>query len=233
MADPANVWPSPTPPPGSAPQNEDPALAAALTWADTPSRLAAYIIDSILVAFLAGATIGVLGLGVVPAGPATPSQDLDQSGSHLLALVSTLIGAAYFVLSWSGGRRATPGQRVFNIQVGNAFDGRPLTAMQAVKRWVGLGSVLGLFAYLPFAAAYGAVELLQLLWAAALLVSTASSPTKQGFHDRFASSAVVRPAGAGNRLALTCILVFIALCVVAIVGFVALFYVGSQVNVIN
>ena len=229
MTDPAVAWPSPAPPPGSAPQN----ARSALTWADTPSRLAAYILDSILVAFVAGAIIGVLGLGVVPLGSVTPSQDLDQSGTHLLAVVSTLVGAAYFVLWWSGGRRATPGQRVFGIQVGNAFDGRALTAAQAVRRWIGLGSVLGLFAYLPFAAAYGAVTLLQLLWAAALLVSTASSPTKQGLHDRFAGSAVVRPAGAGNRLALTCIVVFIALCVVAVVGFVALFYVGSQVNVIN
>ena len=38
-----------------------------------------------------------------------------------------------------------------------------------------------------------------LAWAVALLVTTVSSPTKQGLHDRFAGSAIVQPTGATGR----------------------------------
>ena len=203
-------------------------VAPGLTWADIPSRFVAYVIDTFLVAFTGGVIIGVLG-----AGSTAPGQiDNDPTGGGLLSIVSTLVGAAYFVLSWSGGRRATLGQRVFRIQVGNAFDGQPLTTTQAFKRWIGLGSVIGLLAVIPSPSLYAAASLAELVWTVVLLISTSTSPTKQGLHDRFANSAVVRPIGASTGLATTCLVIVIGLAVVALLSIIALIFLGGQVSAI-
>src|SRR4029078_10799022 len=81
-------------------------------------------------------------------------------------------------------------------QVGNAFDGRPLTMDQAIRRWLGLGDVITLLGVLPAAAGLG--RLLLFVWAIVLLITTATSPTKQGLHDKLANSAVVRPVSGGD-----------------------------------
>jgi uncharacterized RDD family membrane protein YckC len=172
--------------------------------------------------------IGVFGIGSSVPG----SVDNDPTGGGLLSIVSTLVGAAYFILSWSGGRRATLGQRVFKIQVGNAFDGRPLTSTQAFKRWIGLGSVLGLLAVIPSTSLYGVASLAELVGTVVLLISTSTSPTKQGLHDRFANSAVVRPIGASTGLATTCLVIVIGLLVVAFLSIIALIFLGGQVSAI-
>jgi hypothetical protein len=65
-----------------------------------------------------------------------------------------------------------------------------------------------------------AVGLAQLVWAIVLLISTTTSPTKQGLHDRFANSAVVRPAGAGTGLATTCLVVVIVLLLIGLASIV-------------
>jgi uncharacterized RDD family membrane protein YckC len=203
-------------------------VAPGLTWADIPSRFVAYVIDTFIVAFTGGVIIGVLGVG-----SSVPGQlDSDPTGGGLLSIVSTVVGAAYFILSWSGGRRATLGQRVFRIQVGNAFDGQPLSATQAFKRWIGLGSVLGLLAVIPSVSLYGVASLAELVWTVVLLISTSTSPTKQGLHDRFANSAVVRPIGASTGLATTCLVIVIGLFVIALLSIIALIFLGGQVSAI-
>jgi uncharacterized RDD family membrane protein YckC len=217
-AAPAVAWASPTAQPR--------VVAPGLTWADTASRFVAYVLDSILITFVSGILLTLLGFRQ---GTGTTA---DNQATALLAVLSAALGAAYFILSWSGGRRATPGQRLFNIQVGNAFDGRALTTTQAVKRWLGLGSFLGIFALVPGAAVYGAVNLVQFIWAIVLLISTTTSPTKQGLHDRFANSAVVRPVGASTGLAAACLVLVIALLVLALVSIVALIFLGGQVSAI-
>ena len=135
---PTVAWSSPPPPPDVG--------APGLTWSDTPTRFVAYVIDSFLVGVLAGIVASLLNVGQTVA---TPGQPANVPASPLFYVLSAAIGAAYFILSWSGGRRATLGQRLFNIQVGNAFDGRALTTTQAVKRWIGLGSFLGLLSIVP------------------------------------------------------------------------------------
>jgi hypothetical protein len=77
-----------------------------------------------------------------------------------------------------------------------------------------------------------AVGLAQLVWAIVLLISTTTSPTKQGLHDRFANSAVVRPAGAGTGLATTCLVVVIVLLLIGLASIVALIFLGGQVSAI-
>jgi uncharacterized RDD family membrane protein YckC len=218
---PAVAWTSPAPAPAVG--------APGLTWADTPTRFVAYVIDSILVAFMAGIVVSILGVGLAEtqSGPVTSAQS-----SGLVYVLSAVVGAAYYILSWSGGRRATPAQRLFNIQVGNAFDGRPLTTTQAVKRWVGLGGFLGLLSIVPSDAVLGAVNLVSFVWTIALLISTVTSPTKQGLHDKFANSAVVRPLGAGTSAAMACLVIVIGLLVLGLLSIVALIFLGGQVSAI-
>jgi uncharacterized RDD family membrane protein YckC len=216
---PTVAWNAPAPSPAVG--------APGLTWSDTPSRFVAYVADGFLVALMAAIVASIVGVGI--AGTRSDTAMFSQSNGVFYA-VSALIGAAYYILSWSGGRRGTPGQRMFNIQVGNAFDGRALTTTQAVKRWVGLGGFFGFLAVVPSDTVLGAVYVLEFVWYVVLLITTVTSPTKQGLHDRFANSAVVRPARAGYRAAMACVIIVILLFLLAIVSIVALIFLGGQVS---
>ena len=178
--------PAAAPPPGSpgatvgwepvAPQRE---VAPGLSYADTISRLIAYVIDLILIGIVAGIIAAILGAGEsfssTQFGRFEGGYRLSGPGYTIPVVVLSL---AYFVFFWSGGRRATIGQRIFGIQVGNAFDGHPLSIEQALRRWVGLGLFLALLdLVLPRSSWLG---LVQLVWWIVLLGSTALSPTQAG-----------------------------------------------------
>ena len=196
-------------------------VAPGLVFADTASRLVAFIVDAFIVGLVSAVIGSMLGMG--------QRITADDAFGVLLAdydytIATTVVGLVYFVGFWTGGRRATPGQRAFGLQVGNAFDGRPLTLEQAIRRWLGYGTFLVLFTFDMTIA--GVAGLLQVVWVVALLVSTATSPTKQGLHDRLANTAVVRPAAAGRGAAITCLVLIIAMFVLAIAGFAA--FLGSE-----
>jgi uncharacterized RDD family membrane protein YckC len=198
-------------------------------FSDTPSRFVAYWIDLILVAIATSIVAEPFGWNAVT--PTDPTQPFDMTAASATieyGILAVVIGGLYFVASWSGGRRATLGQRLFNIQVGNAFDGRPLSLEQAIRRWLGLGSFLNLFGFTPALALLSAGLLF--LWNVALLITTATSPTKQGLHDRLANAAVVRPTNAGTGLAYGCLAVLVGLIVIALLAIVALIFLGAQVS---
>jgi uncharacterized RDD family membrane protein YckC len=199
-----------------------------LSFADTVSRVVAYIVDIVILGIIGFTIAAALGLGettVRSSGSNTFTSFYVSTTNPAVSLIYVLLGAAYFILSWSGGRRATIGQRLFNLQVGNAFDGRSLSMNQAVRRWVALGSFLGLLAFIrPIS---GLASLAQLVWLVILLISTATSPTKQGLHDRFAKSAVVKPSGQGTSgIAMACMLVIGLIVVLAIIGIIAAIMLG-------
>ena len=120
--------------------------APGLRFADTTSRFVAYLIDLFILGI-----IGSIIAGVVAGGTrsVTSSGDTASGANAAFYIALTILSFAYFVFFWTGGRRATPGQRVFNLQVGNAFDGAGLTGTQAASRWLALGNVLLLFAIFP------------------------------------------------------------------------------------
>jgi uncharacterized RDD family membrane protein YckC len=216
-------------PPGAAPVE----IAPGLVFASTGSRLVAFIIDSIIVGFVTNIIAGALGWRTL--APTTLANgDIDYSGMFGTVesvILGVVIGGLYFVLSWSGGRRATIGQRIFSIQVGNAFDGAPLTFEQAIRRWLGLGEILGIFVFAPGLAAMASS--LQFVWMIVLLISTATSPTKQGLHDRFADSALVRPTNAGNGFVLGCLAILILLVVISIAGILAFLSSGQVQQILS
>jgi uncharacterized RDD family membrane protein YckC len=205
-------------------------VAPGLVFSDTASRFVAYLIDGLLISILVAILAELFGWGPreVPfaQGAGTFDEVFDVSLEY--AIASVVVGGLYFIASWSGGRRATLGQRLFGIQVGNAFDGKPLRLDQAVRRWLAFGDFAQVFGIVP--AISLAISGLVLLWNVVLLITTATSPTKQGLHDRFANSAVVRPANAGNGLAYGCLAIVVALLVVAIVAIVGLIFLGGQVS---
>jgi uncharacterized RDD family membrane protein YckC len=198
--------------------------APGLVYAGAIPRAAAFIVDTFLVGVVAiFASIPFASRAVDPA------QVDVASGAG--TVITALLEAAYFILFWASSGRATLGMRLFSLQIGRAADGARLEPAQAVVRWLALGSWLVLLGLLsPDLAVIGAI--LQLVWVLALLVSTVSSPTRQGLHDRVAGSAIVRPAGAGDGLAITCLAVVLVLPLLAIIAIVALILLGTQVSTI-
>lgn len=209
-------------------------IAPGLVLSSTLPRFVAYWLDGILLAIVGGVIGGILGaFGWAPsaAAPFDPSVALDYGTLFVVDPVSTALGvvlsAFYFIGSWTGGRRGTPAQRLLKLQVGNAFDGRALSFDQATRRWLGLGEFLILLGLIP---GFGAAIGLSLLWQIVLLITTATSPTKQGLHDRLANSAVVRPIDAGNGVVMACLVILAIIVAISLLSIVALIFLGSQVS---
>jgi uncharacterized RDD family membrane protein YckC len=204
-------------------------VAPGLVFSGTAARFVAYLIDGFLLAIVASVVSAIFGVSTFASRSSVTPGELAQAqfgvNAVIATIVSVVINGAYFIAFWSGGRRATLGQMLLSIQVGNAFDGKPLTTTQAVKRWFALGEFLQAFSFSFGAAA--ALGALGLVWSLVLFITTATSPTKQGLHDRFANSAVVRPIGASNAIVWGCLILFVILPLLAIV---ALIFIGGQIS---
>jgi uncharacterized RDD family membrane protein YckC len=213
--------------------------AAGLRYADVLPRLVAWFIDvlllgiigSIISAFANRMSGGSVDLAALMSGSTNPLQD-DAYGRFLLisflaALLSTLIDLGYFVLLWTSSWRATLGMRLLKLQIGTAADGRTLTGAPAFRRWLAMGSWVSLLGLVPLIG--GLASLAQLAWVLALLVTTASSPTRQGLHDRAAGSAIVQPAsGSGNALVIGCVVIVAVIAVFVLISILALALLGGQ-----
>lgn len=228
--DPSAPAEQPRPAPSAAPASPTPSLLPpGLVFADTYSRIAAYMLDALLLSVAVSIPPAVLGMyDYAYIYPPEPMPRATFIGTTVFGLA---VQAAYFLWFWTGGRRATPGQRVFGLQLGNAFDGRPLTMTQAITRWLAMGWWAGLLLVLPwFAIAVGSYLLVFVGWWLVLLVSMIVSPTKQGIHDRIARSALVRPAGPTSRWAIGCVWLYVGLVVVLGLLLVALFALVSAMD---
>jgi uncharacterized RDD family membrane protein YckC len=166
-------------------------------YADVPNRAIAYIIDAILVGIVAG-IIGIVlaGVGLSTGSFRTGTLDFEVNfvGLIVSAIIGAAISAAYFIYTWTS-MRGTIGMKALGMQIGNAGDGKTLTMDQATRRWLVIaapGILAQVFFVLP---ALGTlIGLLAFGWFIYLLWTTYSSPTKQGFHDKFANTMVVKAA---------------------------------------
>jgi uncharacterized RDD family membrane protein YckC len=215
---PISPW---APPPGAY------ALAAAgaegLQYGRTIDRVMAYLIDGLIIGIPTAITAAIISrLEVSGSG--------GLGGASLVATIITVgVDLLYFVAFWTGGDGATPGMRLMKLRIANAATGAILTVQQGLVRWLALGGVLQLLAFVqPVAPLAG---LLDVVWALILLATTATSPTKQGIHDRIASSALVQPLNARTP-AMTCLVIVIALFVLWVVAVGALVFLGGQVSMI-
>ena len=188
-APPPTGWAAPPPPVQAGPPG--------FVYADVPNRAIAYIIDAILVGIVAGIVTVVLagvGLSTGTFTPGTLNFEVNFVGLIVSAIVGAAISAAYFVYTWTS-MRGTVGMKALGMQIGNAGDGKTLTMDQATRRWLVIaapGILAQVFFVLP---ALGTlIGLLAFGWFIYLLWTTYSSPTKQGFHDKFANTMVVKAA---------------------------------------
>ena len=181
---------------------------AGLYYADVPNRIIALIIDLILVGIV-GLIVSVVLYAIVgqPNSVKTIADPnsifgvrVETSTNYVAALLGAAVGlaisAGYYIYTWTA-MRGTVGQKLLGMQVGNAADGATITMEQAVRRWLALGGIFSLGQFLnPIPLLGLLIGLAALIWAIALLVTTAQSPTKQGLHDQFAGTIVVKAARA-------------------------------------
>ncbi len=184
---PATGW---TPPP--APVVAGP---AGFVYADVPNRAIAYIIDAILVAIVAG-VVGIVlgGIGLSPGSFAagTLNYSVNYVGLVVSAIVGAAISAGYFIYTWTS-MRGTVGMRALGMQIGNASDGKTLTMDQAARRWlvIALPGILAQVLFVLPSIGF-LLGLIAFGWFLYLLWTTYQSPTKQGFHDKYANTMVVK-----------------------------------------
>jgi uncharacterized RDD family membrane protein YckC len=163
-----------------------------------PNRIIAYIIDAILVGILnliVGIVLAGIGLNTV-----TVNDDLTVSvnpvATFAAGVIGLLISAAYFIYTWTR-MRATVGMRLLGMQIGNAGDGKTLTTEQGIRRYIALAAPAILAQVLqPIPLVGWVVGFAGLIWYIWLIYTMANSPTKQGWHDVFANTQVVKAARA-------------------------------------
>lgn len=195
--------------------------APTLVYGRTLDRVLAWWLDSIIVAAPAIILAGLLGGGVASVG-------LELGGATLIAsIIAVGIHLLYFVAFWTGSSQATLGMRLFKLRMGDATTGGVLTVQQGLLRWLAIGGAFQLVEIVPDLAWPAAS--LAFLWVLLLLVTTATSPTKQGLHDRIANSALVQPAGAQTPT-VTCLVLLVGLLLVWVVAVVALVFLGGQIS---
>ena len=179
------------PPPGGAPSSWAPpppaGPAAGIVYAGFGARLVAYIIDGIILAIIEGIVSGIL-LGTSFAASGT----IGYTSLVGAAVVSLVISAGYFIYTWTR-MRASPGDRILGLMVLNAADGAPLTTNQATLRWLLLVGPGALGTLARYDVGTGVlIGLLVFLWYLYLAWTTFTDARRQGFHDKYVQSVVVR-----------------------------------------
>jgi hypothetical protein len=116
---------------------------------DFATRAAAFVIDLLLAAtvvFLLSALIGTF----VYAPRATPGELQPTIALEmLLASLLATLPTAWAVLAWRGAGRATPGQRLYHLQVVSRHSGERLSLVAAGARWLLLYAPVALMVGYP------------------------------------------------------------------------------------
>ena len=188
-------WQTPPPPAPGGFQAAPPAAGPApgVVYADTITRVIAYIIDAIIFFVVLVFIVGLIIVGIFTSGGGAAI-----IGTIILAVLGLAGSAVYFIYTWTR-MRASIGQRVLGLETVNAADGATLTQEQAIRRWAflfgptALGSVLG---YAPGLGGIGSlVGLLAFIYQIYLLYTVSQSPKRQGYHDVQAGTVVVKRVG--------------------------------------
>jgi uncharacterized RDD family membrane protein YckC len=163
-------------------------------YADVPNRILAMIIDIIVLSLIGFVLAALFGGLVTRAGSLeTAGGDLKVVPFSATVLLELLLSLAYFGYLWVT-LRATLGMKLLGLQIGDETDGHSIGPRQAVVRWVliGVPSVLVSLGVYVSSVIGLIVALVGLAWLALLLYTIARSHTKQGFHDRYAHTVMVK-----------------------------------------
>jgi uncharacterized RDD family membrane protein YckC len=197
--------------------------AAGYVIAGMGARLVAFLLDWVIVLIVPS----ILSIVVVDwaslfeqiieqAGRTTTTSTFTMEITPQLILV-TLIGLAlefiYFIGFWTSGGQATPGMRGLKMKVVDAATGGTLSLTAATKRWVALGWPLGLLAIVPALQSINGVAQFALLLF--LFFTAITNDRRQGLHDKWANSLVIRSTTSGDGATVVgCLLL-----IVIVVGF--------------
>lgn len=167
---------------------------AGLVYADLPNRIIALIID-VIVLSVTGFVLAWLFGGLVsePGALDSAGGELDITAFLIVLVLQLAVSFAYFGGSWTlvG---FTAGMWLLGLRIGDEIDGERIGWPRSLVRWL----LLGIPALLSSLAVYVPSFLGLILWAlgvvwlALLLYTIAQSPTKQGLHDRYARTILVR-----------------------------------------
>ena len=195
MSAPGAPPPAPAPSPAGGWQAPPPVAMPGIpgfVYADVPNRFIALIIDGFVM--LLGLIVIGVALAAVGFRAGVLTTGTEFRASLIYAVISVVFGGAYFLYTWTS-MRASVGMKVLGMQLGNAFDGKTLTMEQAIKRYLALWGPSTLSGAFNGLTGIGAlISLVVLFYLVYLLYTTAKSPTKQGLHDIFANSVVVKAA---------------------------------------
>jgi len=169
--------------------------AAGIAFADLTTRIIAIIIDFVIL----GIVGFVVNLVLLTAFFAT----LVSTGSAIFLLLSVvvlvfdvLLAGIYFIYTWTN-MKASPGQRILGLMTVGEADGSALTFNAALARFV-IMFAPGYIASLASTVIPGILGLLLslagLAWSIFLIYSVANDPKRQGFHDHYAHSVVIKQA---------------------------------------
>jgi uncharacterized RDD family membrane protein YckC len=167
---------------------------AGFYFADVPNRIVAMILDIIVLA-VTGFLLAVLfgGLVTPPGALDSPGGELEPLAFAAVLLIVLAFSAGYFGYLWVT-LRGTLGMRLLGLQVGDENDGHTIAWKRALVRWVivGIPAVLASMAvYVPSVIGLIA-SVVGLIWLALLLYTVARSATKQGLHDRYAHTVMLK-----------------------------------------
>jgi uncharacterized RDD family membrane protein YckC len=160
---------------GAAPRTPELTLPPGSPYSGLATRALAAAIDVLIVQAVAW-TVGAV--AAVAASMFDPSEDLQTILIAAGTVVAALWTAGYFVFFWSTTGQ-TPGDRVMEIRVQGADDGRPLHFARAVLRL--LGALLSAL----------------ILFLGYLLILV--DDRRRALHDRLVGSVVVYAPSAGRR----------------------------------
>lgn len=188
------------------------------------ARIVAYLLDSIIVSivpiFLSLFVIDWSGFFEQAAATTGTTTSFTMEVTPQLILV-TLIGFAiefiYFVGFWTSGGQATPGMRLLKMKVVDVATGGVLSLTAATKRFIALGAPLSLLALIPaLQSVAGLAEFALLLF---LFFTAITNDRRQGLHDKWANSLVIRSTTSGDGATLAgCLLLIVIVFVVGIVA---------------
>jgi uncharacterized RDD family membrane protein YckC len=132
-------------------------------------RLAAVIVDSLILLPITGLLYGTIGL-------------------FYETVLSLIIAGAYYTAFVSGGWQATPGKRLIGVYVVR-IDGAPLKPKEALERYLGyLLPSLPLYSSLEPSAAQGIMLWLSVVW----FMPIALTAQKTGLHDILCRTRVIK-----------------------------------------
>lgn len=161
---------------------------AGFVYGDIPNRVVAMVID-VIAMFLVYFLVGLLAVAILGSGSVATTTSLLVGN-----ILSYVLWAGYFIYLWVA-RRGTFGMTLLGMQIGDETNGATLTYGQAATRFAvlfGPQIVVGIITALAPSLTW--LSWVSFIWFFVVLYTMGTSPTKQGIHDRYAHTMVVKTA---------------------------------------